>query len=107
MKDITAIEVQKITLLVNESIPFGIAKYPYLNSYGELNNAILEKARNGESSINFDFVDTEQSDNKTLEEIKQNASKIYPHYGVCYALNNTYDHPNYLLSRQKTHRKLS
>lgn len=99
MEDITAIEVQKITALANESMSFGILKYPFLDSYRELNKAILEKARSGENSISFDFVDTKKNDAEKLEIIKQNSNRIYPHSGICYALNDTYDYPNYLLSR--------
>ena len=99
MEDLTAIEVKKITMLANESIMYDILKYPYLDSYLELNAAILEKAKNGESSISFDFIDNQIHNGDTLELIKFNNNRIYPHSGGSSAMNNTYDYPNYLLAR--------
>ena len=99
MKDITALEINQITKLANKSYNFGISKYPHMDSYNELNKAILEKARNGENSISFDFIDSKLKVDENYETIKLNNNRIYPHSGVCYALHNTYEYPDYLIAR--------
>ena len=70
-----------------------------MDSYNELNKAILEKARNGENSISFDFIDSKLKVDENYETIKLNNNRIYPHSGVCYALHNTYEYPDYLIAR--------
>ena len=98
MLDITVKEIQKITRLAKRSIPFGETKFPYLKSYEILNNAIIEKAKNGENSISFDFVDDKVDDNIAVKDQKK-INRIYPHAGIVYAIEEVYDYPNYLSVR--------
>ncbi|AYN05477.1 hypothetical protein [Flavobacterium sp. 140616W15] len=98
MLDITVKEIQKITRLAKKSIPFGETKFPYLKSYEILNNAIIEKAKNGENSISFDFVDDKVDENTTIKDQKK-INRIYPHSGIVYAIEEVYDYPNYLSVR--------
>jgi len=99
MLDITSKQIQEVTRLAQKSNSFGEIKFPYLESYEVLNNAILEKAKTGENSISFDFVDDEIDENISMKELKKNKNRIYPHSGVVYAINDVYDYPNYLIAR--------
>lgn len=99
MQDFTAIEIKEITRQANESISFTKFKFPYLDSYEELNKAILEKAKNGENSINFDFVDNSKDVTNKQETIEENHNRIYLNTEGGQALYNVYDYPNYLNSR--------
>lgn len=99
MKDITASEIQEITRKANESVSFTKQNFPYLDAYEELNKVILEKAKNGENSISFDFVDSSEDKTNSLEEIRRKNNRIYLSSEGGQAINNVHDYPNYLNSR--------
>ncbi len=99
MLDITAKETQEVTRLAKKSVSFGETKFPYLDSYEILNKAILEKAKVGENSISFDFVDNKVDENIAVKELKKDKNRIYPHSGIVYAIHDVYDYPNYLTAR--------
>ena len=99
MNDILASEMNEITRQATESISFSKLKFPYLNSYEKLNNAILEKAKNGENSIIFDFVDDKEDFTKSLEEVKKNNNRIYLSIDGGQAIYDVYEYPHYLIFR--------
>lgn len=93
MSDITLSEIQAITRKVNETT------FPYMESYERLNKAIIAKAKKGNNSISFDFVDTKPNVNDTFEQIQTNYNRIYPLSEKGQALHNVYDYPRYLMAR--------
>lgn len=99
MNDILASEIKVITRQANESISYSKLKYPYLDSYEKLNKVIIEKAKNGENSIIFDFIDNKEDFTKSLEEIKKNNNRIYLSTDGGQAIHDVYDFPHYLISR--------
>jgi hypothetical protein len=99
MKDITLIEIKELTRNANESILFTKHRFPYLDVYETLNEAIFTKAKNGENSISFDFVDNLEDEINTIGEIKRNHNRIYLSHEGGQAMYNVYDYPNYLNSR--------
>ncbi|MGG7034923.1 MAG: hypothetical protein ACI7YS_06975 [Flavobacterium sp.] len=99
MKDISAIEVREITRQTNESIFFAKSKFPYVDAYESLNKAILEKAKNGENSISFDFVDGSVDDKKSLVEIQKSENRIYESSKGGQATFDVYNYPHYLVAR--------
>ena len=99
MTDLNLNEIQNITRLAKKSEPFLSELYPYIDEYKELNEAILEKSKQGENCIDFDFIDSKLKNDESLEDILKNNRRIYPHNGICYALYNTYNYPFYLTSK--------
>ena len=99
MENFTAIEIREITREANQSASFAKSKFPYLDSYERMNNAIIEKAKNGENSISFDFVDNDQDEKKSIEEIQKLDNRIYAGSKGGQAIHNVYDYPNYLIAR--------
>lgn len=99
MQNITATEAREITRKANESISFAELKFPYIDTYEKLNEKILEKAKNGENSISFDFVDYTVDKQKTLEEIQREGNRIYIYPEGGHASHNVYNYPNYLIAR--------
>lgn len=98
-EDILASEIKEVTRKATESICFSKLKYPYIDSYEKLNKAIVEKAKNGENSILFDFVDNKEDFTKSLEEIKKNHNRIYLSIDGGQAIHDVYEYPDYLISR--------
>lgn len=99
MQDINIFEVRELTRKANESRLFAESRFPYLDEYEKYNNAILEKAKMGESSISFDFVDDLLDGQKSFNEIQWNQNRIYPRPKGGQSFNNTYNYPNYLVVR--------
>lgn len=98
MEDITAIKVKEISQKANDSVLYSTLRFPYLNSYKDLNKEIIEKAKIGETSIYFDFIDNTSDNDKSLGDIKKNHNRIYSKASD-YALRGVYDYPSYLISR--------
>jgi hypothetical protein len=99
MADLKIIEIQTITKEAITSINFLEQYYPYVEEYEELNNAILEKSKLGINFIDFDFIDNEIKGSEKIDDIYKNYRRIYPHYGSCNALYNTFNYPLYLISK--------
>ena len=85
-----------------ENQSFLEAEFPYKESYEILNLAIIEAAKNGNTYINFDFIDCDLDviRDYTLAEIERESRRIYPSYDSwTYALNGTFNYPRYLAAR--------
>ena len=99
MENITAFEVQKITRQATEAILYTEKSYPYLDSYKDLNKAIVERAEAGENSISFDFVDTITHSDSTVGVVQHRHNRIYLSTKGGQAEYEVFDYPNYLLSK--------
>ena len=99
MADITVSEIQDITKEANDSVLFATLKYPFLDSYKELNKLILEEARNGKNSISFDFIDNFEDKTKSVQEMEKSLNRIYISTEFGQAIYDVYNYPNYLLSK--------
>jgi hypothetical protein len=74
----------------------------YQNSYELMNLAIIDAAKNGETKINFDFIDCDLNEirDNTLAEIERESRRIYPSYDSwTYAIKETFNYPRYLAAR--------
>ena len=77
-------------------------EFPYKESYEILNLAIIEAAKNGNTHINFDFIDCDLNEirDNTLAEIEREFRRIYPSYDSwTYAMKETFNYPRYLAAR--------
>lgn len=99
MKDITVSEVKKMAQGAKEAQEFGEERFPYLEAYGELNQAIIEKAKVGGNSISFDFVDEQMKNETPFLDVKKEHNRIYLSTEGGQAEYNVYDYPSYLIAR--------
>lgn len=99
MKDITLSEIQAITSEATRSEPFGKKRFPYLESYKALNEAIIEKAKKVENSIRFDFTEDAPVPSNSIQDLKAYGGRIYLSLEGGQAEYDVYDYPSYLISR--------
>lgn len=91
-------------LCLSDKIPenkdFLMQTFNYHPNYEVLNLAIIEKAKNEETHISFDFIDTDMKGfkEKSISEVEYNYRRIYPLSGGN-ALMNTFNYPKYLAAR--------
>lgn len=98
-------EIQDKLVLSNlnqENHSFLEIEFPYIASYEILNLKIINAVKNGETYVNFDFIDCDLNKirDNSLAVIEKEFRRIYPSYDtMTYAINDTFNYPRYLAAR--------
>ena len=96
MADINISDIRKLTQESIKSIDYLIHENEYKDIYEKFNLKIIEKAKSGENSIRFDFVDTDLIE---TSQPKEEWRRVYIGIEGGYAEFEMFDYPLYLISK--------